>query len=53
VKLKLTRLNIGIKVGGEIVSMIRFTDDIMVITESKQRDKQRSVDEMNEMLRTS
>jgi hypothetical protein len=52
VKAKLTRLNIGIKIGGEIVSMIRFTDDIVVIAESEV-NLQRTVEEMDEMLRTS
>ena len=52
VKAKLTRLNIGIKIGGEIVSMIRFADDIVVIAESE-GDIQRAVEEMDEMLRTS
>ena len=51
-KAKLTRLNIGIKIGGEIVSMIRFADDIVVIAESE-GDIQRAVEEMDEMLRTS
>lgn len=41
---KLTRLNIGIKIGSEIVFMIRFADNIVVMSESK---------EINEMLRTS
>ncbi|VVC38522.1 Reverse transcriptase domain [Cinara cedri] len=35
VKTKLTELNIGIKTGGEIISMIRFTDDIVVIAKSE------------------
>jgi hypothetical protein len=35
VKAKLTRLNIGIKIGGEIFSMIRFADDTVVIAESE------------------
>jgi len=35
VKTKLTRLNIGIRIGGEIVSMIRFADDIVIIAESE------------------
>jgi len=52
VKAKLTRLNIGIKIGGEIVSMIRFAHDIVVIAESE-GDIQRAVEEMDEMLRTS
>jgi len=52
VKAKLTRLNIGIKMGGEIVSMIRFADNIVVVAESE-GDIQRAVDEMDEMLRTS
>jgi ribosome-interacting GTPase 1 len=51
VKAKLTRLNIGIKIGGEIVSMIRFADDIVVIAESE-GDIQHAVEEMDEMLRT-
>ncbi|KAL4152963.1 hypothetical protein QTP88_000796 [Uroleucon formosanum] len=52
VKAKLTRLNIGIKIGGQIVSMIRFADDIVVIAESE-GDIQRAAEEMDEMLRTS
>ncbi|XP_025413749.1 uncharacterized protein LOC112685915 [Sipha flava] len=52
VKAKLTRLNIGIKIGGKIVSMIRFADDIVVIAESE-GDIQRAVEEMDEILRTS
>lgn len=52
VKAKLKRLNIGIKIGGEIVSMIRFADDIVVKTESE-GDIQRAVEEMDEMLKTS
>jgi hypothetical protein len=52
VKAKLTRLDIGIKIGVEIVSMIRFADDIVVIAESE-GDIQRAVEEMDEMLRTS
>ncbi|KAF0753702.1 craniofacial development protein 2-like [Aphis craccivora] len=52
VKAKLTRLNIGIKIGGEIVSMIRFADDIVVIAESE-GDIQCVVEEMDEMIRTS
>ncbi|KAL4132882.1 hypothetical protein QTP88_009959 [Uroleucon formosanum] len=52
VKAKLTRLNIGIKIGGQIVSMIRFADDILVIAESE-GDIQRAAEEMDEMLRTS
>jgi len=51
VKKKLTRLNIGIKIGGEIVSIIRFADDIVVIAESK-GDLQRAVEETDEMLRS-
>jgi len=52
VKAKLIRLNIEIKIGGEIVSMIRFADDIVVIAESE-GDIQRAVEEKDEMLRTS
>ncbi|VVC44416.1 Reverse transcriptase domain [Cinara cedri] len=52
VKEKLTRLNIGIKIDGEIVSMIRFADDTLVIADSE-GDIQRVVEEMDEMLRTS
>jgi len=52
VKVKLTRLNIVIQIGGEIVSMIRFADNIVVVAENE-ADIQRAVDEMNEMLRTS
>lgn len=52
VKAKLTRLNIGIKIGGEIVSMIRFADDIVVIAESE-GEIQRAVEEMDEMIRTT
>jgi len=52
VKAKLTRLNIGIKIGLEIVSIIRFADDIVIIAESE-GDIQRAVEEMDEMLRTS
>lgn len=50
---KLLRLNIGMKIGEEIVSMIRFADNIVMIAESE-GNIQRAVDEMNEiMLRTS
>jgi len=52
VKAKLTRLNIGIKIGGEIVSKLRFADAIVVIAESE-GDIQRAIEEMDEMLRTS
>ncbi|KAE9527065.1 hypothetical protein AGLY_013713 [Aphis glycines] len=52
VKERVTRLNVGIKIGGEIVSIIRFADDIVVIAESE-GDLQRAVEEMDEMLRTS
>ncbi|KAL4097313.1 hypothetical protein QTP88_022107 [Uroleucon formosanum] len=52
VKAKLTRLNIEIKIGGQIVSIIRFANDIVVIAESE-GDIQRAAEEMDEMLRTS
>jgi len=34
-KPKLIKLNIGIKIGGEIVSMIRFADDIVAMAKSE------------------
>lgn len=46
VKAKLTKLNIWIKIVGEIVSMVRFADDIVVIVESE-GNIQRAVDEIN------
>lgn len=49
---KLTRLNIGIKIGREIVSIIRFSDDTVMIAESK-GDIQSALDELNEMLKLS
>ena len=52
VKAKLTRLNIGIKIGIEIAPMIRFADDNVVIAENEV-DIQRAVEEINEVLKTS
>lgn len=49
VKANLSRINIGIKIDGEIVPMIWFADDIVVIVKSDD-DIQRGV---YEMLRTS
>ncbi|VVC38507.1 Reverse transcriptase domain [Cinara cedri] len=51
VKEKLTILNVGVKIGGETISMRRFTDDIVVMTENE-GGIQRAVDEINEMLRS-
>jgi len=42
VKVKLTRLNIENKISKEIIPMIRFSDDILVIAESE-KDIQRGV----------
>lgn len=51
-KAKILRLNIGIKIGGEIIFMIRFADNIVMIAVSG-GDIQCTIDEINEMLRTS
>jgi len=50
VKAKLTKLNIGIKIGGKVVSTIRFASDIVVIAESE-GDIQRAVEEMDQNIR--
>lgn len=49
-KVKLARINIGIRIYRETVLMIRFADDIIVTAESE-CGIQRIVDEMDEMLR--
>lgn len=51
VKTKLVRREIGIKIGGEIISMIGFADNIVIITESK-KDSQRAINKMAETLKT-
>jgi len=51
-KAKLTRLNIGTKIGGEFFQMIRFSDEIVVIAESE-KGIQHAVEEINEVLKTS
>lgn len=48
---KLTRQTIRIKIREETISMIYFTDDIVIITESE-RDVQRAINEMEGILRT-
>jgi len=52
VKVKLTKMNIRIKIGEEIVSIVQFADNIVLIAESED-DIQRSVNEMNETFRPS
>lgn len=51
-KAKLTRLSIGIKIGGEVVSMTRFIDEIVVLAESE-GDILYAPDEMNKIFKTS
>lgn len=52
VKARLTTLNIGIKIEGQNVSMIKFSDDIVMIAESE-GNIQRAVDDLTEMFRIS
>lgn len=47
----IVRQQIGIEIESETISMIRFADDIVRITESE-RDLQRAVNETTETLRT-
>ncbi|VVC42546.1 Reverse transcriptase domain [Cinara cedri] len=50
VKVKLIGLNIGVIIGGQNVSMIRFADDIVMIADSE-GGIQRAVDKMTEIFR--
>lgn len=50
-KAKLIRQQIGIKFGGENISMIHFADDIVILTECEE-DLLRAINEMVETLKT-
>lgn len=52
VKIKLAKVNIGIIIGGETISTIRFAGDIVMIADCE-ANLQRTINEMDETFRAS